>query len=127
MNENREKIMEEQEIEQVEYNLSGFKIGWIAELIRSADMQYLKGSVDHAFESWKCIYGHISSRLTKVEQNGFKKREAKFRSVWKNHANPKSINPLKAYHYEMYHGDLQKMLKKYGFDIRERVNDEHLV
>lgn len=122
-----DKTPNEEEPEKVEYNLSAFKIGWIAELIRRADIQYLAGHIDHAFESWKCIYGQISSRLSEEEKKQFKKKEKEYRMIDRNTLDKRKMNSFRAYHYEKYYSGLQKMLKKYGFDIKEKESEEYLV
>ena len=108
--------------EQVEYNLSSFKIKWIAQLIQQADIFYLKGRVDKAFERWKCVYGQINNRIEEEESKRCKNIERKFR---KSLQNPKKI--MKDFYYERYNKMLQSLLKKYGFDMREKETKEHLV
>jgi len=108
--------------EQVEYNLSSFKIGWIAQLIQQADMYYLMGRTDKAFERWKCVYGQISNRIEEDEDKKCKKLESKFRKNLKN-----TNKVMQCYYYEKYNGFLQLLLKKYGFDMRIQEGREHLV
>lgn len=108
--------------EQVEYNLSSFKIRWIAELIQQADMWYLKGRIDKSFECWKCVYGQINNRIEDDENKKCKIMEGKFR---KNLNKREKV--MQSYYYERYAKILQSLLKKYGFDMREKESSEHLV
>ncbi len=109
--------------EQVEYNLSAFKIGWIAELIRQADIQYLQGKVNKAFESWNCIYGQISNRIEEEEDKRCKNIERNCRIS----LNKSNSNSERAFYYSRYKRFLQILLKKYGFDMRIKESEEHLV
>ena len=108
--------------EQVEYNLSSFKIGWIAQLIQQADIHYLRGRTDKAFERWKCVYGQISNRIDEDENKKCKNVEGKFRKSLRN-----QNKVMCDYYYEKYQRFLQTLLKKYGFDMKMQEGKDHLV
>ncbi len=109
--------------EQVEYNLSSFKIGWIAELIRQADIHYLQGRINNAFECWNCIYGQISNRIKEGEDKRCKGIEKNCR-ISLNKLNSKAE---KSFYYGRYKRFLQILLKTYGFDMKIKESEEHLV
>lgn len=116
----------EEEISQVQYNLSSFKIMHIADLIRNADFYYLKGLVTKAFFNWKCVFLHIRSRLNKKEIAYSQKIRYLF---YKNRGN---LDLLKkkaflSFYYEKYENHLQNMLKKYGYDMKEKEITDYAV
>ncbi len=111
--------MTEQDINQVEYNLSSVKIQWIGELIKRADVSFIQGYVTKAFEYWNLVYGHICSRLTVPENNFCKIIEERFRFGTKH--------DKKYDYYKKYSYFLQRMLKKYGFDMKEKEDQGWLV
>ncbi len=115
-----------EKVEQVEYNLSSFKIMHIAELIRTADTFYLVGATSKAFFRWQCIFFHIKSRLNPKEINCSNRIRINFHRFHEN-VSLKKMKSMKNYYYEEYECHLQNMLKKYGFDMKEKESQEHLV
>jgi len=113
-------------VEQVEYNLSAFKIGHIADLLKRSDILELSGNVNSAFRNYKCIYRHIKSRLNSEER----KKEFRLRyGFLKNRLNITKKEKLifLGMYYDKYTSFIQDMLKKYGFDMKPKSSKEHLV
>ena len=113
--------------EQVEYNLSSFKIGWIAQLIQQADICYLKGNTIKAFYCWKCIHGQIDNRIDEEEDKTCISLDNKFHNCKKKYPNYRDCKNAQNYYYGKYKKSLQKLLKKYGFDMKEKESNEYLV
>lgn len=110
----------------VEYNFSGFKINHIAGLIARSDNLYMRGFLNGAFLRWKAIYGHIYNRLESIERTKCKKMEFNF--YLKRDGYPlQKIRWIKNEYYERYSMFIQCLLKKYGYDIKEREEQGYLV
>ncbi len=110
----------------VEYNFSGCKINHIANLIAQADNFYMRGYLTVDVLRWKAIYGHIYNSLEDTERNKCKKVEIKFNL--KRIGDPiQKIRWIKNEYYERYSLFLQCLLKKYGYDIKEREEQGYLV
>lgn len=115
-----------EEIEKVEYNLSGFKIGWIAQLIEHGDRLFLRGHPDKKLDCWKLIYNHIRSRLAKEERIYCHKTFLEYDNI-KYSPQSSSTKRQKARILDKYENALQFFLKKYGFDMKEREDQGYLV
>jgi len=105
-------IMEEQNIEQVSYNLSEAKIKLIAKKLYEADYYYSSGNFRKAFFCIKSIRLIIGNRLKPKELKRCKELEY---APFKN-KDEKNL----AFYFEVYYSKVNELLKIYGFDIREK-------
>ena len=115
-----------EKVEQVEYNLSDFKIKHIANLMERADRLELSGHIVSAFRHYVCVYRHIKSRFTTLELT----RAMKIRNLFfkKRLQTKKEIMKLiQGRYYENFTDHIQNMLKKYGFDMKQKTKNDHLV
>ena len=119
-------IKENNEISQVEYNLSNTKIIHIGNLIINADNHFLNGNLTRAFHNWTRVCRHIRSRFSKKEYLYSQNLEFEFERN-KNELDKAKRRSRFSYLYDKYEFFLQKMLKKYGFDMKERQTEEYLV
>ncbi len=110
----------------VEYNLSLKKTEHIGNLLTSADRLYLHGNVIKAFESLTRICRRIRNRFSEKEFKYGKKLEFLFR---KNRFQKDTGKRIAIYDflYDKYDLFIERMLKKYGYDVKERQNEEYLV
>ncbi len=113
-------------VEQVEYNLSSFKIVHIASLMENADKLELNGFIVNAFRNYVCIYRHIRSRFTNPERTlAIKLRNLFF--ARRINLSKEAINHIQGENYEKFANHIQDMLKKYGFDMKQKSKNDHLV
>lgn len=106
-------------VQQVDYNLSAMKTFQIGKLLATADEYFTHGFLEKAFFQYKCIWIHIAARLTDDQFNKCKKLEKGLIESLKLLDYSRKKLYL-SYYYEKYTLHIQRMLKTYGFDIRDK-------
>lgn len=113
-------------VEQVEYNLSSFKIVHIANLMEKSDRLELGGFIVPAFRSYVCVYRHIRSRLTPSEKSLAMSLRLLFLKK-RFDVSKEDMGFIQGEYYEKFVNHIQSMLKKYGFDMKQKSKKDHLV